>query len=175
MGRGNSAVACGQQLCKIGFMERDHVIAALKAHEQELRSAGVLSVSLFGSVAGGEVSAQDVDVAVRLGETFSARAYPAFLDVRWTSLKSRCAGNVFKPRSTGTAPLPSDKPLRRLEDIIENAQAIQRYETGMDLTAFAKDQKTYDAVERCLERISEAAAKLVTLPRPSWRVSPGGK
>jgi predicted nucleotidyltransferase len=32
-------------------MERDHVIAALKAHEQELRMAGVLSVSLFGSVA----------------------------------------------------------------------------------------------------------------------------
>jgi uncharacterized protein with HEPN domain len=30
----------------------------------------------------------------------------------------------------------------------------------MDLMAFANDQKTYDAVERCLERISEAAAKL---------------
>jgi hypothetical protein len=30
----------------------------------------------------------------------------------------------------------------------------------MDGTAFEKDQKTYDAVERCLERISEAAAKL---------------
>ena len=30
----------------------------------------------------------------------------------------------------------------------------------MDLTAFEDDRKTYDAVERCLERISEAAAKL---------------
>ena len=56
--------------------------------------------------------------------------------------------------------MPSDKPARRLEDIVENAQAIQRYVAGMDVTAFAKDQKTYDAVERCLERISEAAAKL---------------
>jgi len=56
--------------------------------------------------------------------------------------------------------LPSDKPARRLEDIIENAQAIQRYVAGMDLTAFKADEKTYDAVERCLERISEAAAKL---------------
>jgi uncharacterized protein with HEPN domain len=28
----------------------------------------------------------------------------------------------------------------------------------MDLAAFEKDQKTYDAVERCPERISEAAA-----------------
>jgi predicted nucleotidyltransferase len=53
-------------------MERDHVLAALKAHEPELRSAGVLSVSLFGSVARGEASAHDVDVAVRLGEDFSA-------------------------------------------------------------------------------------------------------
>jgi uncharacterized protein with HEPN domain len=30
----------------------------------------------------------------------------------------------------------------------------------MDLTAFEEDRKTYDAVERCLERISEAAMKL---------------
>ncbi len=52
-------------------MERDHVIAALKAHEQELRTAGVLSLSVFGSVARGEDSDHDVDVAVRLSETFS--------------------------------------------------------------------------------------------------------
>jgi uncharacterized protein with HEPN domain len=44
--------------------------------------------------------------------------------------------------------LPSDKPARRLEDIVENAQAIQRCVAGMDVTAFKKDQKTYDAVER---------------------------
>jgi uncharacterized protein with HEPN domain len=56
--------------------------------------------------------------------------------------------------------LPSDKPARRLEDIVENAQAIQRYVAGMDVTAFRRDQKTYDAVERCLEWISEAVAKL---------------
>ena len=29
----------------------------------------------------------------------------------------------------------------------------------MDVTAFGGDRKTYDAVQRCLERISEAAAK----------------
>jgi uncharacterized protein with HEPN domain len=56
--------------------------------------------------------------------------------------------------------LPSDKPARRLEDTVENAQAIERYVDSMDLTAFRQDQKTYDAVERCLERISDAAAKL---------------
>ena len=78
--------------------------------------------------------------------------------------------------------MPSDKPTRRLEDIIENARAIQHYVTGMDMTAFAKDQKTYDAVERCLERISEAAAKLGDLastlvPNQPWQESttPFGK
>ena len=30
----------------------------------------------------------------------------------------------------------------------------------MDSTAFEEDRKTYDAVERCLERISEAVTKL---------------
>ncbi|HXB72568.1 MAG TPA: nucleotidyltransferase domain-containing protein [Candidatus Acidoferrales bacterium] len=53
-------------------MERDRVIAALKAHERELRAAGVLSLSLFGSVARREYPAHDVDVAVRLGQNFSA-------------------------------------------------------------------------------------------------------
>ena len=56
--------------------------------------------------------------------------------------------------------MPSDKPARRLEDIVENARAILRYTVGMDLEAFEEDRKTYDAVERCLERISEGAAKL---------------
>lgn len=52
-------------------MNRDQAIAALKAHEQELHAAGVVSISLFGSVARGENSAHDVDVVVRLGENFS--------------------------------------------------------------------------------------------------------
>ena len=52
-------------------MERERVIAALKAHEAELRAAGVMGVSLFGSVARRENPAHDVDVAVRLGESFS--------------------------------------------------------------------------------------------------------
>ena len=70
--------------------------------------------------------------------------------------------------------MPSEKPVRRLEDIIDNAQAIQRYVAGMDLAAFEEDSKTYDAVERCLERISEAATKLgemapSLMPDQPWR------
>lgn len=44
----------------------------------------------------------------------------------------------------------------------------------MDLQSFEKDDRTRDAVERCLERISEAAAKLgdlaaVIMPRQPWQ------
>jgi uncharacterized protein with HEPN domain len=77
-------------------------------------------------------------------------------------------------KSTETAPLPSEKPVRRLEDIIENARAIQRYTAGLNGETFARDDKTYDAVERCLERISEAAFKLgdlasVLMPDQPWQ------
>lgn len=70
--------------------------------------------------------------------------------------------------------MPSERSADRLQDIIENAQAVFRYTRGMDLAAFEKDRKTYDAVERCLERISEAAAKLgdlapVLMPDQPWR------
>jgi len=58
--------------------------------------------------------------------------------------------------------------------MIENVQAIQRYVAGMNLAAFEDDQKTCDAVERCLERISEAAAKLgelapTLMPDQPWQ------
>jgi len=70
-------------------------------------------------------------------------------------------------------PLPSEKRARRLLDIIENAEAALRYTAGMDFAALKEDRKTYDAVERCLERISEAAAKLgeqamVLVPDQPW-------
>jgi predicted nucleotidyltransferase len=52
-------------------MNRDQVLCALKAHEQELRAVGVVSVSLFGSTARGECDPADVDIAVRLAESFS--------------------------------------------------------------------------------------------------------
>ncbi len=70
--------------------------------------------------------------------------------------------------------MPSERPARRLEDIIENAEAIKRYTSGMDLAGFEEDEKTYDAVERCLERISESAAKLgdlapALMPDQPWQ------
>jgi uncharacterized protein with HEPN domain len=42
---------------------------------------------------------------------------------------------------TETARLPSSKAPRRLQDIIDNAEAIFRYTQGMDLAAFEEDRK----------------------------------
>lgn len=56
--------------------------------------------------------------------------------------------------------MSSSRPAQRFEDILENIEAIAQYTQGLDQTSFMADRKTRDAVERCLERISEAAAKL---------------
>jgi uncharacterized protein with HEPN domain len=56
--------------------------------------------------------------------------------------------------------MPSDQVRRRLQDIKINIARIRRHIAGLDEAGFAADEKTRDAVERCLERISEAARKL---------------
>ncbi len=47
-----------------------------------------------------------------------------------------------------------------LLDIIENAEKVTRYTQGLDEQSILADEKTRDAVERRLQRISEAAIRL---------------
>ncbi len=70
--------------------------------------------------------------------------------------------------------MPSKRPSVRIQDIIDNIRSIQSYPAGMTLEKFAADMKTRDAVERCLERICEASAKLgadaaTLMPDQPWR------
>lgn len=70
--------------------------------------------------------------------------------------------------------MPSSRVPRRLQDIVDNARAIERYTNGMDLLRFQQDRLVYDAVERCMERICEAAVKLgdmatYLMPDQPWR------
>src|ERR1035441_8150909 len=58
--------------------------------------------------------------------------YPNCSVPRWTWSKSPSARSVSKKKLTGTAPLPSEKPARRLEDIVENAQAALLYAAGIN-------------------------------------------
>jgi len=51
-------------------------------------------------------------------------------------------------------------PADCLADIIENAERIERYLADMDRAAFASNGLMRDAVERCIERVCEAAHRL---------------
>lgn len=69
--------------------------------------------------------------------------------------------------------MPSSKPARRLADIVEQAERISGYIQGLDQETFRADAKTVDAVERCLQRLSEAASKLGNvgpelIPKQDW-------
>ncbi len=56
--------------------------------------------------------------------------------------------------------MPSSNPHLAFGDIVENIDRILDYTAGMTEESFSGDQKTVDATERCLSRISEAAVKL---------------
>jgi uncharacterized protein with HEPN domain len=56
--------------------------------------------------------------------------------------------------------MPSSRQLDRPEDIVTNCERIARHTAGMSREAYFADEKTIDAVERCLQRISEAALRL---------------
>jgi predicted nucleotidyltransferase len=60
-------------------MDREQALAILRAHEDELREAGIVRLSLFGSTARGEAGPDsDVDLAVRLSENFSCGGFDYF-------------------------------------------------------------------------------------------------
>ena len=69
--------------------------------------------------------------------------------------------------------MPSDVPHERLQNIITNIDRVRTHLKGVT-PGSELDEKTRDAVERCLERISEAARKLGAImeerqPQVAWR------
>lgn len=56
--------------------------------------------------------------------------------------------------------MPTERPRHRLADIRDNVERIERHVAGMTFQQFQQDLKSRDAVERCMERIAEAARKL---------------
>jgi uncharacterized protein with HEPN domain len=57
--------------------------------------------------------------------------------------------------------LPSKhEPAECLRDIVDNIGRIDIYVSGHDRQSFALNGQARDAVERCLERICEAAVRL---------------
>jgi uncharacterized protein len=78
-------------------MRQDQIISALRAHEQELKQAGIASLSLIGSAArGDERPDSDIDVVVRLTDDaqLSGFAYFGRLDRLRGQLESILARSV---------------------------------------------------------------------------------
>ncbi len=92
-----------------------HVIATLRAHEPELRQAGIRRMSLFGSVARGDADAEsDVDLAVEFDPA-------AEMDlIRMVALERQIAETLGRP--VEILPEPVENP--RLRANIERDRLI---------------------------------------------------
>lgn len=74
--------------------------------------------------------------------------------------------------------MPSKRAAIALFDIRDNARLAQEFATGLSLDAFKADRRTFYAVTRCLEIISEAARRLPSSlrdrhPELPWRAIMG--
>lgn len=70
--------------------------------------------------------------------------------------------------------MPSKEPGLQFCDILEAIQLIEQFTGGLDLQTFSEDMRTIAAVERKLQKISEAAVRLGDdaerlCPGPPWR------
>ena len=75
-------------------------------------------------------------------------------------LDARSSNPTLPLKPSETKSLSSSNPERRLGDILENISRIRTYMHGLGAKQLVSDSKTQDAIERCLERICEAARKL---------------
>lgn len=69
--------------------------------------------------------------------------------------------------------MPTQDPLQRFHDMVENIDRIADFTKGLSRKTYDGDIKTRLAVERCMQIISEAAAKLgataeETAPEIPW-------
>ena len=95
-------------------MKRDEIIAMLRAHEPELRAAGVRSLALFGSAARGEQrDDSDIDVVVQLTEEAAGGGFAYF--GRLDALGQRLQAILQKPVDVVTEPVRKERFRRSIE------------------------------------------------------------
>jgi predicted nucleotidyltransferase len=97
-------------------MDRETVIAALREHEPEpkLKAAGVVGLSVFGSVARGDSrDDSDVDVVVRLSEEAGRGGFAYF--GRLAALERRLADILGRPVDVVAEPVRKDRLRRDIE------------------------------------------------------------
>jgi hypothetical protein len=96
-------------------MNKDEIIAKLRAHEAELRTAGVTSLALFGSAARGE-QREDSDVDVVVGLTEEARSGGFAYFGRIDSLTRRLTEILQRPVDVVAEPILKDRLRRAIDE-----------------------------------------------------------
>jgi hypothetical protein len=95
-------------------MSSEEIIARLRAHEEELRAAGVTSLALFGSAARGEQrNNSDVDVVVRLSNEAARGGFAYF--GRLEALSRRLQSILDRPVDVVAEPVRKDRLRRSIE------------------------------------------------------------
>lgn len=95
-------------------MNRDDIIAGLRAHEPELRAAGVRSLSLVGSAARGEQRADsDIDVLVGLAPEVTDAGFAYF--GRIDALVHRLEALLKRPVEVIVEPVQKERLRRALD------------------------------------------------------------
>lgn len=95
-------------------MKRDEIISRLRAHERELRDAGVTGLAVFGSVArGDEHGASDVDVVVKLSDEARHGGFAYF--GRIDTLSRRLAEILERPVDVVAEPIRKERLRREIE------------------------------------------------------------
>jgi predicted nucleotidyltransferase len=95
-------------------LNRDEIIAALRAHEAELRAAGVAGLSLVGSAARGEPqSNSDIDVLVRFEKHSDIKGLAYF--GRMDQLTNRLEAILNRPVDVIAEPVRRESLRREFE------------------------------------------------------------
>ena len=98
-GAGGGVRVCrrARHWCKSRDMKQSEIISALRAHEDELRQAGIASLSVIGSVARGDDGPDsDIDVVVRLTDEARRGGFAYF--GRIDRLRQRLEAILARPR-----------------------------------------------------------------------------
>jgi predicted nucleotidyltransferase len=95
-------------------MKSDDIISRLRAHESELRAAGVTSLALFGSAARGEQREDsDIDVVVSLSDEARRGGFEYF--GRIDSLSRKLEEILKRPVDVVAEPVMKDRLRREIE------------------------------------------------------------
>lgn len=96
-------------------MKQDEIIAKLRAHELELRAAGVARLALFGSAARGEERTDsDIDVVIRLTEEAGHGGFAYF--GRVDALSRQLQAILGRPVDVIAEPVRKEGLRRRIEE-----------------------------------------------------------